>query len=353
MKKAFKIAFIFVETLSILILLIPFFISSCKKDVALKTVSPPDNILLVIPAGWQNPVYDFSTNPLNTDGFILGRKLFYETKLSSDNSVSCGSCHQQQFAFSNQNHPLSAGVNGLTGTHNAPALSNLIWQTNFMWNGGVNNIELVPLSPISNHVEMNESINDVVNKLQNDREYSTLFKNAFGTTTVSSQLVLKAMAQFTGMLISSNSKYDLYTRGQASLTASETNGFEVFQTRCASCHPAPLFTNLQYMNFGLDSIFTDAGRAGITGMASDSGLFKVPSLRNVAVTYPYMHDGRFATLNDVLNHYSTGIVHSATLSPELNHITPLTNQEIQDIISFLNTLTDTVFINDVRFKNPN
>jgi len=338
--------------LLLLILFVSVFINSCKKDSI--TIESTDKVIhLAIPDGWASPFYNFSTNTLTNAGFILGRKLFYEKKLSANNSISCGSCHQQEFAFSNQAHSVSTGIKGILGTRNAPALSNLVWQTNFMWNGGVNHIEVVPLSPITNHFEMNETLSNVINKLQNDSEYPALFEKAFGTTTITSQLMLKAMAQFTGMLVSSNSKYDLYSRGETTLTASETNGLNLFSQKCSSCHTAPLFTNLQYMNFGLDSVFTDAGRAGITGLAADSGLFKVPSLRNVALSYPYMHDGRFATLDDVLEHYSTGIVHSATLSPTLNNVTPLTNLEKQEIISFLNTLTDNTFITDERFKNPN
>ena len=338
--------------LLLLILFVSVLVYSCKKD-SMTIESADENIQLVIPDGWTTPPYNFSTNNLTNAGFILGRTLFYEKKLSADNSIACASCHQQQFAFSNQTHSVSAGVNGILGTRNAPALSNLVWQTNFMWNGGVNHIEVVPLSPITNHFEMNETLSNVINKLQNDLEYPALFEKAFGITTVTSQLMLKAMAQFTGMLVSSNSKYDLYSRGETTLTESETNGLNLFSQKCSSCHPAPLFTNLEYMNFGLDSIFTDAGRAGITGLAADFGLFKVPSLRNVALSYPYMHDGRFATLVDVLEHYSRGIVHSSTLSSELNSVTPLSHSEKQDIISFLYTLTDNTFITDDLFKNPN
>ncbi len=328
------------------------FLNACKKEDA-ATKQPLAFSHLDVPSGWPAPHYDYSTNKLTEAGFILGRKLFYETKLSKDNSISCGSCHQQASGFSNQGHSLSTGVDGQLGKRNAPAISNLIWQTNFMWTGGVNNIEVMPLSPISNHLEMNETIANAVSKLQNDAQYPPLFNAAFGTSTINSQLLLKAMAQFTGMLVSSHSKYDAYTNGEIDLTTNETNGLNLFNQKCASCHPAPLFTNLQYINFGLDSIFNDPGRSEITGMAADSGKFKVPSLRNVALSYPYMHDGRFATLEQVLDHYSHGIVHSATLSPLLNNITPLSVTEKQDIISFLNTLTDETFINDERFKNPN
>jgi cytochrome c peroxidase len=326
--------------------------NACHVDPAIKKELPANDIRLIIPQGWPYPNYDFSSNSLTTNGFILGRKLFYDTKLSQDNTISCGSCHQQHAAFSHFNHSLSAGVGGRLGTRNAPALFNLNWQTNFMWDGRVNHFEVQPLTPITSSVEMRENITDVINKLQGDADYRRLFSNAFGTETVTSQLMFKALTQFMGMLVSYNSKYDLYMQGKATFSTSELNGFNLFQLKCASCHSAPLFTNLQYMNFGLDSVFTDPGRGGVTGLAADSGTFKVPSLRNVALSNPYMHDGRFSTLDEVLDHYSTGIVHSSTLSPELLSVTPLTTQQKQDIIAFLNTLTDVVFTHDERFNNP-
>lgn len=327
-------------------------LNACEVDPPIPVELPADDIRLVIPAGWPYPHYDFSTNTLTKEGFILGRKLFYDPKLSKDNTISCGSCHQQFAAFSHLDHPVSHGIYGLLGTRNAPPIFNLNWHTNFMWDGGVNHIEVQPVGPITNPVEMDETLNNVVNKLQNDASYLTMFKDAFGTETITSQLIFKAMAQFMGMLVSCNSKYDLYTRGQASLTTNELNGLNLFQQKCAGCHTPPLFTNLEYMNNGLDSIFTDAGRAMITTMASDSGKFKVPSLRNIALSRPYMHDGRFETLDAVLDHYIHGIKNSGTLSPQLAGGIALTTQEKKDIIAFLNTLSDKSFTQDKRFNDP-
>lgn len=325
---------------------------ACDTDPAIKEELPANDIRLVVPDGWPYPNYDFSSNPLTKEGFILGRKLFYDPKLSRDNTISCASCHQQFAAFAHLDHAVSHGIDNLLGTRNAPALFNMNWQTNFMWDGGINHIEVQPIAPITNPVEMDESVSNVVNKLQADASYRSMFNDAFGTETITSQLMFKAMAQFMGMLVSYNSKYDLYLKGQASLTSSENNGLNLFMSKCNSCHTAPLFTNLEYKNNGLDSVFADAGRGRITFLAADSGTFKVPSLRNIALSKPYMHDGRFTTLDQVMDHYSSGIVHSSTLAPELAGGIPLTTQEKQDIIAFLKTLTDNTFTHDARFKDP-
>ncbi|MBL7890080.1 MAG: cytochrome-c peroxidase [Bacteroidia bacterium] len=326
--------------------------NACEVDPIIKEELPANDIRFSVPQGWPQPVYDYSTNPLTTEGFVLGRKLFYDTRLSRNNTISCGSCHQQFAAFSHLDHAVSHGIDGLLGTRNAPGLYNLNWHPSFMWDGGVNHLEVQPLAPIDNPVEMDEDINNVVVKLQNDADYRRLFREAFGTETITTPLILKAMAQFQGMLVSANSKYDRYMRGETSLSASELNGLNLFQQKCNSCHTAPLFSNFQYMNNGLDSVFADAGRARITLLAADSGTFKVPSLRNVGLTRQYMHDGRFNTLEQVLDHYSSGVVNSSTISAGVVGGIPMTAQEKQDIIAFLKTLSDYSFINDRRFADP-
>jgi cytochrome c peroxidase len=326
--------------------------SSCERDPVVKEELPADNIYFVVPQGWPTPHYDFTGNALTKEGFVLGRRLFYDTKLSKDNTISCGSCHQQFAAFAHLDHKVSHGIYGLLGIRNAPPIFNLNWHSEFMWDGGINHIEVQPLAPITNPVEMDEDMAVVVSKLQGDATYPKMFKDAFDTDIITSQLTFKAMAQFMGMLISDKSKYDLYTRGEATFTASELNGLSLFQQKCNTCHTAPLFTNLQYMNNGLDTVFADAGRGKITMMAADSGTFKVPSLRNVALSPPYMHDGRFNTLEQVLEHYVHGVKNSATLSTELTTPIVLSSGEKADIITFLKTLTDNTFIKDSRFKDP-
>lgn len=347
-----KLAYLFISLLFI-------WVSACRVDpnVKVKADLPVNDIRFVVPSGFPPPVYNFSGNPLTTDGFILGRALFYETKLSKDNTISCGSCHQQFAAFSHLDHPLSHGIYGLFGTRNSPALFNLAWKNDFMWDGGINNLEVQALAPITNPVEMDEDLNNVIIKLQNDPDYPTLFKKAFGSETINSQRLFWAFAQFMGMLNSYNSKYDKYTRGESggNMSISELNGLSLVRQKCTPCHQEPLFTDMSFRNNGLsiNPNLLDTGRMHITGLKSDSMKFKVPSLRNVALSQPYMHDGRYLTLMDVLNHYTSGIHNYTTLDPLLTNGIILSNQEKQDIISFLQTLSDYTFINDARFKDPN
>ncbi len=333
------------------------FIGSCTHDVPVKPELPSDDIRLVVPSNFPQPVYNFSSNTLTKEGFILGRKLFYETRLSRDNTISCGSCHQQFAAFAHFEHKVSHGIDGLFGNRNSPGLFNLLWQTNFMWDGGVNHIEVQPLAPITNPVEMDESMNNVVSKLKADPLYKKMFIDAFGNDTINSQRVFKAMAQFMGMFTSSNSRYDKYMRGEpeGTMSAEELNGLNLVRQKCTPCHAEPLFTDNTYRNNGLlfDPILNDAGRMNITMLQSDSMKIKVPSLRNVGLTGLYMHDGRFNTLQQVLNHYSTGIVHNSTLDPLLATGIPLTTQEKSDIVRFLETLNDYELITDERFADPN
>jgi cytochrome c peroxidase len=323
---------------------------SCKRDA--DVIEVKENIKLVIPAGWPQPVYvfDLENNPLTNEGFELGRKLFYDPILSKDNTISCGSCHQQFAAFSHLDHAVSHGINSLNGTRNAPALQNLIWLPDLMWDGGVNHLEIQPTAAITNPVEMDETIANVVSKLQNHAEYPALFKNVFGTDVVTSQLLLRAIAQFSGMLNSYQSKYDDYVAGKATFTPQELNGLNLVRKKCTSCHTEPLFTNFSFKNNGLDQTFADSGRAKITNDPNDMAKFKVPSLRNVVLSYPYMHDGRFNSLGQVLDHYANGINQSATLDSSLVAGISLTTSEKQDIISFLNTLSDSKFITDKRFS---
>jgi len=334
---------------------------ACKVDppIPKHLEGPPVySISFNVPQGWPQPVYNFQTNPLTEEGFRLGRKLFYDPRLSRDNTISCGSCHQDFAGFAHSAHALSHGIDGLFGTRNAPGLFNLNWHPAFMWDGGVNHIEVQPLAPITNTVEMDESVTNVISKLSADAEYKQMFQDAFGDNAINSQRIFKAIAQFQGMLVSSNSKYDKYIRGEAggTLSASEQNGLALFnQKKCSSCHVPPLFTDFSYRNNGLsyNTSLNDSGRAHITGLTTDRNKFKVPSLRNVTVTSPYMHDGRFGSLYQCLNHYNTGIIQTQNLDTLLINKIPMTNQEMQDIIDFLGTLRDYDFLNDPRFKNPN
>lgn len=314
-----------------------------------------EDVVLDFPKEFPKPVYTFKNNIPTPAGFTLGRKLFYDPILSRDSSVSCAFCHQRIAAFAHIDHPISHGINGQLGKRNVPPLENLAWSTSFMWDGGVNNIEVQPLSPITNPVEMGETLPDVINKLQRNRKYVAMFKDAFGDTVINSQKLLKALAQFTGLMISDNSPYDMYMRGEDTLSVAELRGLKLFRANCEGCHKEPLFTDNSYRNNGLkyDSAFKDPGREAITGLKSDFMKFKVPSLRNVAVTFPYMHDGRFRNLKQVLDHYTQKFDASSGTDPILVKGISLTEKDKTDIITFLKTLTDETFLHDRRFADPN
>lgn len=328
----------------IVICLIVVLFNACKKNE-----KEPIDITFKVPNGWPAPVYKNPSNPITEAGFVLGRKLFFDPRLSRDNSTSCGSCHQQFAAFSNLDHKVSHGIDNLLGKRNAPPMFNLAWHPSFMWDGGVNHIEVMPLAPISNPVEMDESIDNVLAKLRSDNSYKIMFKDAFGSETIDSQKMLLAFAQFMSLMISSDSKYDKVMAGQALFSTNEANGYNIFKKHCNGCHTEPLMTNFSFRNNGLDNTFVDLGRGLITQQPSDMGLFKVPSLRNVSLSRPYMHDGRFQTLEACVEHYISGVKQSATVDTLVASGILLSTQEKADVISFLNTLTDTTFVKDKRF----
>lgn len=329
-------------------------ISSCKRDG--DPLQPKEEELFAFkyPESWGKPVYQFEGNELTKEGFALGKKLFFEKRLSIDNTVSCGSCHQPFAAFAHLGHDLSHGINNLLGTRNSPSLFNLNWHTSFFWDGGVNHIEVQPVSPITNPVEMGESLMNVIEKIKNDEQYKADFRKVYGDDSINSQRMLKLLAQFMGMLISDDAKYDKVMRGDIgiSFTESENRGYTIFKTHCNTCHTEPLFSNFTFRNNGLEPNTTtegklELGRAVITLDSTDNFKFKVPSLRNLKYSKPYMHDGRILTLEAVLQHYEKGIYQTATLDPLLKDGIKLTTQEKQDLLEFLNTLNDETFV-----KNP-
>jgi cytochrome c peroxidase len=314
-----------------------------------------DEIKFIVPKGWPKPVYDFSKNKLSEEKFKLGRKLFFDPILSRDSSTSCSSCHLQFSGFTHVDHSLSHGINGLKGTRNSSTIFNLAWSKSFMWDGGVNNIEVQPINPITNPVEMDNRLEDVVMKLNRSAYYRKRFYKAFNDSIINSQKLLKSLAQFILMLESYNSKYDKVMRKEKDVefAEQEKHGYALFRKNCVSCHTEPLFTNNSFENNGLppDKELKDGGRIRITKNTSDSLKFKVPSLRNVAVSYPYMHDGRFKNLKQVLDHYASGIHKSETLSSQLNNGIQLNDEEKEQLLAFLQTLTDKEFLFDLRFRN--
>jgi cytochrome c peroxidase len=311
-------------------------------------------IYLDVPKNWPKPVYDFSKNPLTEEGFQLGRHLFYDPILSRDNTISCASCHLQQTGFTHVDHDLSHGIDGKIGTRNSMTIMNLAWAKTFMWDGGVNHLDVQPLQPITSEVEMDETMENVVAKLKKSEKYQILFHQAFGEKEITGQLTLKALSQFVVLLTTTNSKYDKVMRNEESFTEMEEKGYALFKINCASCHQEPLFTNDNFENNGLaiDTTLNDNGRMRITQKESDKYKFKVPTLRNIQFTFPYMHDGRFETLNEVVKHYNSGIVNSPTLAKQLQKPMQLSDNERTEIVAFLKTLTDTEFLFNPRFSYP-
>jgi cytochrome c peroxidase len=303
---------------------------------------------LIIPEGWAKPVYDVAKNPLTKEGFELGRHLFYDPILSRDNTISCASCHLQSTGFTHVDHELSHGIDGKIGTRNSMTIMNLAWSKNFMWDGGVNHLDMQPLAPLGNSVEMDGNLDSFIYKLNNSTKYKTLFYKVFNDSVATGQKILLAFSQFTLHLNSYNSKYDKYSRHEAGgeFTDQERNGLQLFRTHCASCHTEPLFTNQDFEKNGLpiDTTLNDLGRFNITRNLADSFKFKVPTLRNVQFTFPYMHDGRFKKLREVLNHYAT--------TDKLKKPIVLNSNEKTDIVAFLLTLTDNEFLFDRRFGFP-
>lgn len=302
-------------------------------------------------------------NPLTVEGVALGKKLFTDNILSGNRTQSCAHCHRLQEAFSHSQQ-FSEGANGSFGDRNSMPLFNLAWNFDevFFWDGKAFSLENQAFEPVSNPIEMNADWKKIETRLNNHDTYPSLFQQAFGTSKIDSNLVVKAIAQFERTLISGDSKFDKYLLGEATLTAQEQNGFAVFMDEnkgdCFHCHGSnnnPLWTDNQFHNNGLDSTFSDLGLGAVTGDPADNGKFKTPSLRNLTFTAPYMHDGRFTTLEEVINHYSEGLQPSATIDPLMKKVNQggvgLSAQEKADLKSFLLTLTDLEFITNPDFKN--
>lgn len=276
----------------------------------------------------------------------LGRMLFYDPILSADSSTSCASCHSVYNAFAHVDHDLSHGIRDQIGKRNAPGLFNLQWQPVFMWDGAVNHIDVQALAPITNPLEMDETLLHVVNKLVSQESYRKNFFAVYGDSAITGERVLKAIASFQMSLISLGSKYDRVMREESQFTEIEQHGYDLFQQQCASCHREPLFTDHSFRNNGLpvDSTLNDWGRYTITHLSEDSLRFKVPSLRNVEFTFPYMHDGRFRTLYEVLDHYSGSEVNSGKIDEALNLPLTLTSDQKTELVAFLLTLSDKEFV---------
>lgn len=341
---------------------------ACKKD---KVEYNPTPYELEIPSHFPDMIIP-SDNPMTVEGVELGRKLFYEKKLSGDNSMACAACHAPSAAFSDPNQ-FSTGIDGVQGDRNSMALINIGWNNGFFWDGRAATLEEQIIQPVENPIEMHATWKEVVGKLNADVNYTNMFYKAFGTTEIDSLLAAKAIAQFLRTLISGESKYDAMYKYEYGLplsptdqntlnqvTPSEWAGYDLFLSingaDCFHCHNGPLMHMQKYSNNGLDAVFTDLGRGGVTGNPSDNGKFKIPTLRNIAYSAPYMHDGRFATLDEVIDHYSHGIQMSPTIDPSIEYASQggvqLDAQQKDLLKQFLMTMTDDNFINNPNFQEP-
>jgi cytochrome c peroxidase len=306
-------------------------------------------------------------NPMTEEGVALGRLLFYDPILSADSSLSCASCHIPQHSFADS-RALSRGIGGREGTRNAPSLVNVGYcYTGLFWDGRVSSLEEQAIHPVMHPSEMGSDWAAVEGRLRRHADYPVLFRRAFGIETagqIERRLVARALAQFQRTLISAAAKFDRVQRGAASFTGAERRGWEIFfdfpgglpAAECGHCHSDPLFTDLEYFNNGLDaaselSCHPSPGRASVTGRRSDRGKFRTPTLRNIEMTAPYMHDGRFETLEEVVDHYVSGGHYAENVNPNVRRLA-LSERDKADLIAFLQTLTDTSFVNNPDFQNP-
>lgn len=334
------------------------FISCTNNDID-RGIPINEKYELKYPSYFPSLTFDTIRYPLSKNGIELGRKLFYDGRLSRNNTISCGFCHIQENAFTHHGHNVSHGIDDRLGIRNAPAIQNLAFLNRFMWDGVIHDLAQQSISPISNEDEMDSSIEEIVSKLKNDTNYRTLFKSVFGDENINGERILNALGQFMAAMISSNSRYDAYLKKEGNLTDEEKYGMNLFQQKCSSCHNGALFTDETFRNTGqyYDAQYKDGGRFRVTLDSVDFMKFRVPSLRNIELTKPYMHDGRFYSLEAVLNFYDQNVENQKNLDPILKQNgrigIPMTENEKKAIITFLKTLTDQKFITNPAFAEFN
>jgi cytochrome c peroxidase len=327
------------------------FFSSCQRDIPFvmqdATISEP-----VAPAHFPPPFLPKEDNKFTPARFELGRMLFYDTRLSRTQTVSCGSCHRLEHAMASD-QAKDRGVENRRNTRNTPSLANVAWFPYFTSEGGVPTLEAQVFVPIQEHNEFDFNILDISERLQKDPNYVSLSQAAYGDKTDFFKIT-RALAVFERAMISSNSRYDAFLLGKTKLNPKEKEGMQLFfseRTQCASCHAGVLFTDFSFQNNGLHEVYEDIGRKRLTQKDEDLALFKVPSLRNCGVTAPYMRDGSISSLEAVVEHYNQGGKAHPSKSARIQAL-GLTSQEKAALVAFLHTLTDPVFCNNTHFKNP-
>ena len=351
--------------LSYLLIYFTLILSCSSERLESETSYTPIPVNLNIPDVFQDrilPPVIPSNNPLTEEGIELGKKLFFDKKLSVNGSQSCADCHKPSNSFTDARQ-YSIGVDNIQGTRNSMPLFNLAWNYDdrFFWDGRELSLERQVFDPITNPIEMHNTIANLVQELQIDSEYPEMFLKAFGTEIIDSVQIGKAIAQYERTIISANSKFDKYLLGQTTLTIQEEEGFNIFMDEergdCFHCHGNennPLWTDNKFHNNGLDNNFSDLGLGAVTGDPNDNGKFKTPSLRNLEFTAPYMHDGRFSTIDEVINHYSEGLQDSQTVDPLMKMVSQggvqLSFEEKANLKAFLLTLSDYDFISNPDFN---
>ena len=310
-----------------------------------------------IPKHFPKPYYQFKDVPQGRLRFELGRTLFYDPALSRDSSISCATCHLQYSGFTHIDHPVSHGIDGRIGTRNSPVMINLAWNKFFHWDGGVIHLNAQAINPLTHPKEMDMDIVELLKRLNNSSFYRKRFYAAFGDSVITTPLLMRGIANFSVALVSANSKYDkviLKVEGVA-FTDQEQRGYDLFKKYCNACHTEPLFTSHEFKKNGLalDPELKDVGRMGVTERRADSLLFKIPTLRNVEFSFPYMHDGRIQKLKEVIEHYSSLPTGNKNVSKELKKIKkPFTEEQKKDLLAFLKTLTDKEFLYNKDFSFP-
>lgn len=326
-------------------------LASCSDTTTEMIAIENPEIGFTIPANFPGPNNAVYNNMPTQYGVELGKQLFFDTRLSTDNSIACASCHIPSNAFADHNAQ-GIGVEGRVGLRNVPAIQNLAFMNFYNWDGSRLQLENQPLVPIITHEEMDSSILEVISKIDGDDTYTELFRNAFGDDEITPERIYQSIAQYEYTLVSANSTYDAVMRNEgASFTESEANGYATFQQKCASCHSTELFTDQSFRNVGfpINPSVDEAGRARVTGDMNEYMSFRVPSLRNVAYTAPYGSFGQFETLMDVLDYFDTGVIAADNLDPILknnNNRIALTTQEKEDLIAFMHTLSDESFVTE-------
>lgn len=334
-------------------MLLTFLLTACQKESQPPVIpSETDEYVLRVPAGFSIPEIP-ADNQLTKSRIALGRRLFYDPVLSADSTRSCGSCHAPHLAFSDST-AVSLGIDSRAGTRNSPTLANVAYQKKLLREGGVPTLEMQILVPIQEHNEFDFNLLLVAERLQKMPEYVAMAEKAYGRTP-DAFVITRSIAAFERTLLSGDSPYDQYAfQGKFNaLSTTEKRGLVLFQgerLNCSKCHGGFLFTNQDFTNNGLYEIYPDSGRIRLTGLDSDRGVFKVPSLRNVDLTAPYMHDGSLSTLEAVIDHYQTGGKQHLNKSLLLKPFN-LTTHERADLLAFLHSLTDQKFISNPEFRN--